>query len=100
MHDGGNGGQCGISAAELLTPTCNCVDDVLSIIDQHEVHGIAHITGGGLVENIERILPKGLGLDIDYSAIQTPDIFIKLQQAGQLQILKCGVYLIWGWGWL
>ena len=74
----------GISAAELLTPTAIYVDDVLSIIDQHEVHGIAHITGGGLVENIERILPKGLGLDIDYSAIQTPDIFIKLQQAGQV----------------
>ncbi|RAP24834.1 phosphoribosylformylglycinamidine cyclo-ligase [Candidatus Marinamargulisbacteria bacterium SCGC AG-343-K17] len=74
----------GISTPDLLTPTAIYVEDVLSIIDQHSVHGIAHITGGGLVENIERILPEGVALDIDYGAIKTPDIFSKLQQAGDV----------------
>ena len=51
-----------ISTADLLTPTRIYVNDVLTLIDQMDVHGIAHITGGGLVENIERILPNGVGL--------------------------------------
>ncbi len=74
----------GISSADLLTPTAIYVDDVLSIIDQYSVNGIAHITGGGLVENIERILTQGVALDIDFGAIKTPSIFSKIQQAGHI----------------
>ena len=73
-----------ISMADLLTPTRIYVNDVLTLIDQMDVHGIAHITGGGLVENIERILPSGVGVDIDISKVDVPEIFTKLQSAGNI----------------
>ena len=47
--------------------------------------GIAHITGGGLVENVEeRILPAGCGVDVDFGAINVPTIFEKIQTAGNV----------------
>jgi phosphoribosylformylglycinamidine cyclo-ligase len=72
----------GISLDELLTPTRIYVQDILSLVSRCRIHGIAHITGGGLIENIERILPNHLALDVEFSAIKTPDIFLKLQAAG------------------
>lgn len=71
-----------ISIESLLQPTRIYVDDVLPLIDQVSVTGIAHITGGGLVENITRILPNGVAIDIDRSSVRVPDIFTKLQVAG------------------
>ena len=90
----------GISMSDLLTPTAIYVTPVLSAIEQASIHGIAHITGGGLVENIERILPKGVGLDIDFDAVKTPEIFSKLQAAGQImdsemwRVFNMGVGLV------
>jgi phosphoribosylformylglycinamidine cyclo-ligase len=72
----------GISVSELLTPTKIYVTDVLTAIDACDVHGIAHITGGGLEENIARIMPNYLSLDVDYSEIDVPPIFKKIQAAG------------------
>ena len=46
------------------------------------VHGIAHITGGGLQENIERVLPKGVELRIDEGSWDVPPIFPYLQELG------------------
>ena len=74
-----------ISVADLLTPTKIYVEDVLNLVDKITINGLAHITGGGLIENIERILPKERGLDIDFSAIQVPSIFNKLQAAGNIE---------------
>jgi phosphoribosylformylglycinamidine cyclo-ligase len=72
----------GVTSSELLVPTRIYVNDVLGLLQTVALHGIAHITGGGLVENIERILPQGLGVDVDFSAIKTPELFNKIQQAG------------------
>ena len=76
--------EYGISTEDLLTPTKIYVNDILALIDKIAVHGIAHITGGGLVENIERILPNGVTVDIDLSQIKVPEIFQKLQAAGSI----------------
>ena len=71
-----------ISVNELLTPTRIYVADILTAIAHGHVHGIAHITGGGLLENIERILPTGVSLDINVDSVKIPRIFSKIQQAG------------------
>ena len=73
-----------ITDEALLTPTKIYVQDVLQLIDQISVNGIAHITGGGLVENIERILPSGVTVSIDKSLVKTPEIFTKIQSAGAI----------------
>ncbi len=73
-----------ISIQDLLTPTKIYVNDILALINAISVHGIAHITGGGLVENIERILPNGVAVDIDQSVINVPEIFRKLQRAASI----------------
>ena len=54
----------GVSLEELLTPTRIYVTETLTLIDAHSISGIAHITGGGLVENIERILPEKDGVSL------------------------------------
>ena len=69
---------------ELLTPTRIYVKPVLGLLEQVEVHSIAHITGGGFYENIPRALPKGLGVSIAKSDIRTPEIFAKIAKAGSI----------------
>ncbi len=49
------------------------------------MHGIAHITGGGLKENIQRILPSHCRVHIDTASWQTPPVFSWLQQLGQVE---------------
>lgn len=80
--------KVGLSIDDLLTPTRIYVDDILTLISSVDVHGIAHITGGGMMGNIQRILPEGVALDIDMDAIQTPDIFHKIQTAGDIPITE------------
>lgn len=70
---------------ELLTPTRIYVRAVLKALKQFRVKGMAHITGGGFIENIPRMLPKGLQAEIDYGSWPIPPIFNFLQQHGQLQ---------------
>ncbi len=60
---------------ELLTPTRIYVKTVLTLLEQHEIKGIAHITGGGFIENIPRILPNGLGARIDLGSWEMPPVF-------------------------
>ena len=68
----------------LLTPTKIYAKDVLALIDAVTVKGLAHITGGGLFENVPRTLPEGLGLAINRNQIPTLDIFDYLQDLGQV----------------
>ena len=49
------------------------------------VHGIAHITGGGLHENLARILPAGIGVTIDRGSWPVPPVFTWLQQLGDVR---------------
>ena len=69
---------------ELLTPTRIYVRPVLSLLEQVEVHSIAHITGGGFYENLPRALPTGMGAVIEKSALRTPDIFRRISAAGNI----------------
>ena len=59
----------------MLTPTKIYVKLALDALANHNVKAIAHITGGGLIENIVRVIPKGLGLDIDTKSWDKPAIF-------------------------
>lgn len=73
-------------AQECLTPTQIYVAAVRAVQDHYRVkqviHGLAHITGGGIEENLDRILPPGVDAEIDPNSWQRPPIFQFLQQAG------------------
>ncbi len=68
----------------LLTPTRVYAKDLLAIIRGCEVHSISHITGGGLANNLVRVLPDGIGVDIDRSSWRPPAIFELVQAVGKL----------------
>jgi len=66
----------------LLTPTKLYVKPVLSLLEQVQVKGMAHITGGGFIENIPRVLPEGVNVEIDYGSWPILPIFSLLQEKG------------------
>ncbi|MDR3313367.1 MAG: phosphoribosylformylglycinamidine cyclo-ligase [Oscillospiraceae bacterium] len=68
----------------LLTPTKIYVKPVLALLEQADVKGISHITGGGFYENIPRSLPKGLCARIEEASLRTPPIFRLLQSMGNI----------------
>lgn len=68
--------ELGMTVGEaLLTPTKIYVKLALGVLAKHDIKAIAHITGGGLIENITRVIPKGLGLDINKKSWEKPPIF-------------------------
>jgi phosphoribosylformylglycinamidine cyclo-ligase len=73
---------------ELLRPTTIYTRAVRSVLSYYKVkgvvHGIAHITGGGLHENLARILPPGVGIAIDRGSWPVPPVFTWLQQLGEV----------------
>lgn len=69
---------------ELLTPTRIYTDVVHSMTKDLPVLGLAHITGGGIIENVLRILPNGCGIRLKEKSWETPPIFQFLQQAGNI----------------
>ena len=71
-------------AETLLTPTRIYVKSVLALLEQVDVKGISHITGGGFYENIPRSIPKGLGAVIDRSAVRVLPIFDLIAKAGNV----------------
>ena len=66
----------------LLTPTKIYVKPVLALIEQIEVHGISHITGGGFYENIPRSIPDGLGVKINEKDVKILPIFDLIEKRG------------------
>jgi phosphoribosylformylglycinamidine cyclo-ligase len=68
----------------LLTPTRLYVRPVLAAVRAGGVHGLAHITGGGLTENLPRILPHGLCAELDLDAWTLPPVFRWLADEGGL----------------
>lgn len=82
----------------LLEPTRIYVPALLDLIrDGVAVHGMAHITGGGLTENLPRILPEGLEAELHTGSWQWPELFSWLQQAGNIttpemyRTFNCGI---------
>ena len=70
----------------LMEPTRIYVRSLLTLLEQVPVHAFAHITGGGLTENIPRVLPEGLGVSIDGSAWPRPAVFEWLMQEGNIPL--------------
>ena len=70
---------------ELLTPTTIYAPLIAKLKEEIPILGMAHITGGGLVENLPRCLPEGLSVEVDYNAWTLPDIFKKIQKAGEIE---------------
>ena len=88
----------GVSLADaLMAPTTLYVKPVLSLLKDQPIHAMAHVTGGGLTENIIRVVPEGLGLSIDARAWPRPAVFDWLQREGQVaetemwRTFNCGI---------
>jgi len=69
----------------LITPTKIYVKPVLDMIKQSEIHGLCHVTGGGITENLPRILPNHLGAEIDPNSWQRLPIFDWIQTQGRIE---------------
>jgi len=84
-------------AEDLLEPTRIYVRSLLPLVQQRQIKGLAHITGGGLLENIPRVLPDGCHATIDASAWQLPRVFGLLQEGGSVapeemaRTFNCGI---------
>ncbi|SMC46953.1 phosphoribosylformylglycinamidine cyclo-ligase [Primorskyibacter flagellatus] len=92
--------QAGTLGAALLTPTRLYVRQVLEAVRAGGVHALAHITGGGLTENLPRVLPEGLGAEIDLNSWDLPPVFGWMAETGgmaEAELLKtfnCGIGMI------
>lgn len=87
-------------AAALMEPTRIYVKSLLQALKNQPISALAHITGGGLLENIPRVLPQGYKAVIDRSAWKLPAVFQWLQQAGNvtetemLRTFNCGIGMV------
>ena len=88
----------GVKLADaLMAPTTIYVKPILQLLKQQPVHGMAHITGGGLRENIIRVVPESLSITLDGSAWKRPVVFDWLQREGNvttdemLRTFNCGI---------
>src|SRR5262249_10343811 len=81
----------------LLAPTRIYVKPLLALLAEVRVHGIAHITGGGLLENIPRVVPDGLEVVLERGSWPSSAVFNWLQRAGNLpdaemyRTFNCGI---------
>jgi phosphoribosylformylglycinamidine cyclo-ligase len=84
----------------LLAPTRIYVKPLLQLMQQVEIHALAHITGGGLPENLPRVLPEGCKAVIDSDSWQLPEVFAWLREQGRvanpelLRTFNCGVGMV------
>ncbi len=60
---------------DLLAPTRLYLDDVRQLRETADVRGLAHVTGGGILGNLSRVLPEGLGAELDWSSWTRPPVF-------------------------
>ena len=84
----------------LLEPTRIYVKNLLALIEQIDVRAMAHITGGGLPENLPRVLPQGTAAFVDTTSWTMPELFQWLQREGQVEAFEmyrtfnCGVGMV------
>jgi len=85
---------------QLLTPTRIYVKSLLKLFEQVDVHALAHITGGGLPENLPRVLPEGTRAIIDSKSWSRPAVFDWLQEQGNIEdsemyrTFNCGIGMV------
>jgi len=91
----------GVSLGEtLLEPTRIYVKALLPLVRENLVHGLAHITGGGLLENVPRVLPEGCRAEIDAAKWEFPPLFSLLQDSGNIapeemaRTFNCGIGMV------
>ncbi len=72
----------------LLEPTRLYFQPIHRILKEVDVHGIAHITGGGLIENVPRIIPNGLSAEIKTSRIKIPSVMLELEKRGNIDRME------------
>ncbi len=70
---------------ELLTPTTIYARQIEILLEEYPIVGMAHITGGGLEENVSRVIPEGLKAHIDWTSWERPEIFNKIKQSGEIE---------------
>ena len=84
----------------LLTPTRIYVKNIHQLMQQVDIHGMAHITGGGLLENIPRVMPANTRAQIRASSWQLPEVFQWLQREGNVKTsemhrtFNCGIGMV------
>ncbi len=84
----------------LLEPTRIYVKSLLNLMQKIPIHALAHITGGGLLENLPRVLPDNLNASIDINSWSQPPIFDWLQQQGNIsdtemyRTFNCGIGMV------
>ncbi len=84
----------------LLEPTRLYVKPLLDVISKFSVHALAHITGGGLLENIPRVMPENCAAIVDPASWETPEIFNWLQEKGNIEqtemyrTFNCGIGMV------
>jgi len=87
-------------ASALLVPTRIYVQSLLGLFEQDVIKALAHITGGGLIENVPRVLPAGVIARIDPASWRAPPLFRWLHEAGQitpeemLRVFNCGIGMV------
>lgn len=92
--------QSGLLGDSLLRPTRIYVTSVQQVTRQKLVKGLSHITGGGLIENIPRMLPAHLGAEVDLTSWPRPAVFQWLQRAGNVPVeemaktFNCGIGMV------
>ncbi|WML42181.1 phosphoribosylformylglycinamidine cyclo-ligase [Neobacillus sp. OS1-2] len=70
---------------ELLKPTKIYVKPILAALKKFQIKGMAHITGGGFIENIPRMLPAGLGAELNEKSWRIPSVFKLISEVGQIE---------------
>ena len=68
----------------LLRPTKIYAKSIAAVLEKHEIKGISHITGGGFYENFPRVMPEGLGVKLDKSTWDVPEIISFIQEKGEI----------------
>jgi phosphoribosylformylglycinamidine cyclo-ligase len=87
-------------ASALLAPTRIYVKPILNVMRDFTIEGIAHITGGGFIGNVPRVLPKGVRARIDPTAWPRPPLFDLIQKQGEisddemLRVFNCGIGMV------
>ena len=76
--------ESAIKISDCLAPTTIYVNQIEALIEQNTITGIAHITGGGIQENLVRICPEDCVISIEKNKIRTPQLFTTLQRIGNV----------------
>ena len=87
-------------ASSVIAPTRIYVRPILNLLRDFDIHGIVHVTGGGFVGNVPRVLPRGVRATIDPGAWPRPAIFgflqkqAELDEAEMLRVFNCGIGMV------